>query len=173
MEPISILLIALGIVLGNGHTPPDDPKAQLIRPGWWRINNTNNPPNGALQPPGLAFNICLGRGDMDDVKNLLPRAGESSSCPVNAFGFARHGLFTPGVGSMKWALECGAPFNVIAQGVYDIGSTAVKGVAKIHSPPGQPPFTQFVNAQWLEPCDAKYAVPPLTPPASALVPGSR
>lgn len=98
--------------------------APLVNPGQWEITPQSNA--GA----SVSYSLCFARGDLDDLKKLLPNLSNTTECPAQRINA------TDGV--MTWDLDCPAK-SFRGEGRYALSAMAVDGT--IHFTQGAPAVT--------------------------------
>ena len=122
--------------------------AALVNPGQWEITPQSNA--GAT----VSYALCFARGDLDDLKQLLPNLSNIAGCPPQRTGAAD--------GVMTWEFDCPAQ-SFRGDGRYTLGASAVDGV--INFTQGAPAVTssQRITARQTGACPARQVSVPASP----------
>ena len=88
----------------------------LVNPGLWEITPQKS---GSA---GVSYRQCFTRGDLDDLKMLLPHINGGGDCPQVRLGAAN--------GVMTWALNCPVK-ELLGEGRYELQPASVHGAVKL------------------------------------------
>ena len=116
--PAAVLNAATALLVLLPHASPgfaQSTPAPLVNPGLWEITPQSNA--GA----SVSYRLCFARGDLDNLKLLLPNLGNSADCPLQE---------TKAVdGVMTWALNCPAKL-FRGEGRYALTATTITANAQ-------------------------------------------
>ena len=84
----------------------------LVNPGRWEITPQSHA--GA----SVSYRLCFGRGDLEDLKQLLPNLGNSADCPAQRVEAA--------TGLMTWEFACPAK-SFRGEGRYVLTNNTIQG----------------------------------------------
>ena len=96
----------------------------LVTPGRWEITPQSNA--GA----SISYQLCFTKGDLDDLKKLLPNLSDSADCPPQRVAAAN--------GIMTWKFSCPAK-SFRGEGSYQLTAATIEGA--INFTQGDPAVT--------------------------------
>jgi hypothetical protein len=103
---------ALTLSIFAGPLLAQSPPVPLVNPGQWQIT-----PQGSAGA-SVSYGLCFPRGDLEDLKQLLPSLGNTAECPPQRTEAAN--------GVMNWEFNCPAK-SFRGDGRYLLSATAVEG----------------------------------------------
>ena len=109
----------------------------LVNPGLWEITPQKS---GSA---GVSYRQCFTRGDLDDLKMLLPHINGGDDCPQVRLKSAN--------GVMTWALNC--PLReLVGAGRYELQPASIDGVVKLTDGPSKSATTLTIAARHAGAC---------------------
>ena len=92
----------------------------LVNPGMWEIMPQSN------QGAAVSYRQCFARGDLDDLKALLPNLPGGTGCPA--------ATLEAKAGVMTWTLDCPAK-TFRGEGRYELQAAAIRGTVTLADGP--------------------------------------
>ena len=86
--------------------------ATLVNPGLWEIAPQSSAGASVL------YQLCFARGDVEDLKNLLPNLSNSVDCPEQRIDAS--------TGAMTWEFSCPAK-SFYGEGRYQLNAGTIRG----------------------------------------------
>ena len=112
-------------------TPP------LVNPGLWEITPQKS---GSA---GVSYRQCFSRGDLDDLKMLLPHINGGGDCPQVRL--------EAGNGVMTWVLNC--PLReLVGAGRYELQPASIDGAVNLTEGPSKSATTLTIAARHAGAC---------------------
>lgn len=112
----------------------------LVNPGAWDVTPQNNA--GA----SVSYRLCFARGDLEDLKQLLPNLSNSADCPVMRVEAAD--------GVMTWEFACPAK-SFRGDARYALSATAIQGTVNFTQGTPAATTSQSIAAKYSGACPAR------------------
>ena len=112
----------------------------LVNPGAWDVTPQNNA--GA----SVSYRLCFARGDLEDLRQLLPNLSNSADCPVMRVEAAD--------GVMTWEFACPAK-SFRGDARYALSATAIQGTVNFTQGTPAATTSQSIAAKYSGACPAR------------------
>ena len=115
-------------------------ESALVNPGAWDVTPQTNA--GA----SVSYRLCFARGDLEDLKQLLPNLSNSADCPVMRVEAAG--------GVMTWEFACPAK-SFRGDARYALSATAIQGTVNFTQGTPAATTSQSIGAKYAGACPAR------------------
>ena len=134
---ISAILLSIALT-GSALAQSAAPAApSLVSPGMWEIMPQSS------QSATVSYRQCFARGDLDDLKALLPNLRGGTACPA--------AKLETNAGVMTWSLDCPAK-SFRGDGRYELQAAAVRGTINFIDGADNKTTTLTIAAHYTGPC---------------------